>query len=104
MFGKPLLGRILSYAPLMPQSGKRTPRKDKALCNSQCRQNEMYAREPLHLDRSSAALTSPSSFKGFVTMLPFSTLSCFVGFFPVPKGFVTTFNIEESLFSWIPPV
>jgi hypothetical protein len=35
-------GRIISYAPPMPQSGKRKPRKDKVFCDSRCRQNYHY--------------------------------------------------------------
>jgi hypothetical protein len=35
-------GRIISYAPPMPQSEKRKPRKDKEFCDSRCRQNYHY--------------------------------------------------------------
>jgi hypothetical protein len=35
-------GRIISYAPPMPQSDKRKPRKDKEFCDSRCRQNYHY--------------------------------------------------------------
>ena len=35
-------GRIISYAPPMPESGRRKPRSDKVFCNSQCRQNYHY--------------------------------------------------------------
>jgi hypothetical protein len=35
-------GRIISYAPSMPESGRRKPRKDKEFCDSRCRQNYHY--------------------------------------------------------------
>jgi hypothetical protein len=35
-------GRIISYAPPMPESEKRKPRKDKEFCDSRCRQNYHY--------------------------------------------------------------
>ena len=35
-------GRIISYAPPLPQSGKRKPRKDKVFCDERCRQNHHY--------------------------------------------------------------
>jgi hypothetical protein len=35
-------GRIISYAPPMPNSEKRKPRKDKEFCDSRCRQNYHY--------------------------------------------------------------
>lgn len=35
-------GRIISYAPPMPESRKRKPRKDKEFCDSRCRQNYHY--------------------------------------------------------------
>lgn len=34
--------RIISYAPPMPESEKRKPRKDKEFCDSRCRQNYHY--------------------------------------------------------------
>ena len=35
-------GRIISYAPPMPESNGRKPRKDKEFCDSRCRQNYHY--------------------------------------------------------------
>jgi len=35
-------GRIISYAPPMPESGRRKPRRDKEFCDSRCRQNYHY--------------------------------------------------------------
>jgi hypothetical protein len=35
-------GRIISYAPPMPESKSRKPRKDKEFCDSRCRQNYHY--------------------------------------------------------------
>jgi hypothetical protein len=35
-------GRIISYAPSMPESERRKPRKDKEFCDSRCRQNYHY--------------------------------------------------------------
>jgi hypothetical protein len=35
-------GRIISYAPPMPESEGRKPRKDKEFCDSRCRQNYHY--------------------------------------------------------------
>jgi hypothetical protein len=35
-------GRIISHAPPIPNSGTRKPRKDKAFCGRQCRQNYHY--------------------------------------------------------------
>jgi len=35
-------GRIISYAPPMPETGKRKPRKDKEFCSTSCRQNYHY--------------------------------------------------------------
>jgi hypothetical protein len=35
-------GRIISYAPPIPGTGERKPRRDKEFCSSQCRQNYHY--------------------------------------------------------------
>ena len=35
-------GRIIAYAPPMPESAGRKPRKDKEFCDSRCRQNYHY--------------------------------------------------------------
>jgi hypothetical protein len=35
-------GRIISYAPPIPESEGRKPRKDKEFCDSRCRQNNHY--------------------------------------------------------------